>query len=265
MARPPVKPFNTAPFGAYGFVRHTAAEGACGLGQHPCTHWGSDIVAPAGTVVAAPTDGWILVSRDWGNTHPYGGFGPGLVVFAHDDRKWLKDTGQASGLVPKDRDNLDAPFGVTMYYSLLGHINQSYAQNYDPNELEVTNGSKAAKNYEKIGTAPSIQNGALRVKPWPTKYQYVKEGQPLGTVRADMRHVHWSIFRGPIGEFNAEGTYDPGLWLRTYDPGNDYTIAPASPIATGYTGDKGGGGTDVGKLVIGAFLAWGVSKLLEGK
>ena len=69
----------------YGAVRETPADGGCGIGTHPCHHWGAVIVGPTGTVVKAPTNGWVLVSQET-DSPPFSGYGPAVVLFAHDDR-----------------------------------------------------------------------------------------------------------------------------------------------------------------------------------
>lgn len=68
--------------GAYGFVRRTPADGGCGVGSHPCTHYGVDLVASEGARVVSPVDGWVVYAV--GAIPPFKGFDPAVCVIEED-------------------------------------------------------------------------------------------------------------------------------------------------------------------------------------
>jgi murein DD-endopeptidase MepM/ murein hydrolase activator NlpD len=75
----PVWPTKLSPHGAFGYVRKTPADGACGTKGHPCTHPGSDVLGASGTPVKAPEDG-VIVKAASGSSSPFGGYGPWVIV-----------------------------------------------------------------------------------------------------------------------------------------------------------------------------------------
>lgn len=82
-AMAPLADYTVTPHGAYGVARVTSADGACGVGAHPCRHWGLDmrpavrrawVVAPERAVVR-------YVDRDASaSAAPLGGYGPGSLL-----------------------------------------------------------------------------------------------------------------------------------------------------------------------------------------
>lgn len=103
MPRLPVNPpYHTTPHGAFGAVRKSAADGACGWrGIYPCTHNGVDLAAKKGTPVYAPERMRVLLAATDNVTPGLRGFGPGAVravgvsgavhVLGHLDPKWWSE------------------------------------------------------------------------------------------------------------------------------------------------------------------------------
>lgn len=265
MPRPPVTPYNTGAFGSYGQPRADASQGACGVAQYPCKHWGADIVAKPGTVIAAPTNGWVLVSQAAGRTGtpPFSGYHPGVVLFAHDDsyRTW-SDAGEQKPV-------------VSMFYSLLGHVDPKNLRYDSPwKRAEGLTDTDDVKRY--IGHTPTPQlarpkatfNDAMRIKEWPdwAKAQYVKEGEWLAIVPDgwgnQTPHVHWEVRTAPLGNGEA-GTIDPRSWLAMSDPSTPWEAATPSKVSdripSKFEADSGDG---LGKLIVGAGIAYLLSELL---
>lgn len=69
--------------GSYKFVRKTPADGGCGVGTYPCTHWGVDLVAAAGARVVSPVDGHVVYAV--GAIPPFKGFDPAVCVIEDAD------------------------------------------------------------------------------------------------------------------------------------------------------------------------------------
>ncbi len=87
MPRWPTGPFSTHRTGCYGCVRYTSEDGACGVHGYPCVHWGADLFA-ADPNVFAPDSGVIVAVSD-GNSAPWVGYGPGVVVMKGDSGQFL--------------------------------------------------------------------------------------------------------------------------------------------------------------------------------
>lgn len=81
--RLPVARYRVSPHGGYAFVRETPADGACGIGTHPCTHPGLDMVplVPHDWCVAPERSVVRYVARD-NDTSPLRGYGPCAVLLA---------------------------------------------------------------------------------------------------------------------------------------------------------------------------------------
>jgi murein DD-endopeptidase MepM/ murein hydrolase activator NlpD len=78
MARWPTSSFVLAGTRDYGAVRRTPADGGCGIGSYPCTHYGMDLVPKDGdSRVFAPESGTIVDIAF--NTTPYVGYGPSTI------------------------------------------------------------------------------------------------------------------------------------------------------------------------------------------
>lgn len=79
--RLPVDRYRVSPHGGYAKVRLTPADGACGIGTHPCTHPGLDMVplVPHEWCVAPEHCVVRFVARD-NATKPLSGYGPGAVL-----------------------------------------------------------------------------------------------------------------------------------------------------------------------------------------
>lgn len=80
----PIRPATITPNGAFGAVRLTSAQGACGVSSHPCTHLGVDLRAPSGSPVYAPVRGMVVATGD-GESSPWRGYGPFVVVILGAD------------------------------------------------------------------------------------------------------------------------------------------------------------------------------------
>lgn len=69
--------------GDYAFVRRTPADGGCGVGTYPCTHWGLDLVALPGSRVVSPVNGFVVYAV--GAVPPFKGFDPAVCVIEDED------------------------------------------------------------------------------------------------------------------------------------------------------------------------------------
>jgi murein DD-endopeptidase MepM/ murein hydrolase activator NlpD len=87
MPRWPTGSFSTHRTGCYGCVRLTTNDGACGVSGYPCVHWGMDLFADVNQVVA-PDSGTVVAVSD-GNSAPWVGYGPGVVVMLGDSGRYL--------------------------------------------------------------------------------------------------------------------------------------------------------------------------------
>lgn len=82
----PVERYRVTPHGDYGSHRETPADGACGVGKHPCDHPGFDMSVrdqPARFwEVVAPEHALVrYVDRDGeSDASPLGGYGPGSML-----------------------------------------------------------------------------------------------------------------------------------------------------------------------------------------
>lgn len=83
----PISPLIPGGHGGYLEVRNSPADGSCGVGAYPCKHPGLDVLGMYGTTVVAPEDGTIAVVTD-GNSAPFGGYGPWVVVIAGKSGKF---------------------------------------------------------------------------------------------------------------------------------------------------------------------------------
>lgn len=77
--QPPIWPLVVGNNGAYRALRSTSAQGACGVHGYPCLHPGLDVNGIIGTRVVAPEGGIVVAASD-GNSAPWVGYGPWLVV-----------------------------------------------------------------------------------------------------------------------------------------------------------------------------------------
>ncbi len=82
--QPPIWPLVVGNNGGFMDVRSSPAQGACGVGTYPCKHPGVDVNGSQGTPVKAPENGVIVAVAD-GNSAPFGGYGPWLIVIKGDD------------------------------------------------------------------------------------------------------------------------------------------------------------------------------------
>ena len=73
--------------GCYGCVRMTPADGACGVGSHPCIHYGADLFATDPQVFAPDSGRVVAVSG--GESAPWRGYGPGVEVIKGDSGVFL--------------------------------------------------------------------------------------------------------------------------------------------------------------------------------
>lgn len=77
------------PNGRWGKVRTHAR--LCPGGRAPCTHYGVDLAAAAGTPVRAPESGIVRVARNVapsGRDRPFSGYGPRVVLIEGDSGAW---------------------------------------------------------------------------------------------------------------------------------------------------------------------------------
>jgi len=238
MPRPPLTPWDTGRFGEWDSIRHNPSEGGCGVGSYPCQHFGTDLRAPRGTIVSAPSDGWIIVSTPVSPTKaPFAGYGPSVVLLAHDDRG------------ASDRGFL------SMRYSLLAHLEPSALRWIIPLAGLVTRSGTPGRDTVHDSGAP-VSGGAAAARGWalldddtiakvgrvasgedqgyPANMPYVHEGEPVGEI-GTARHVHWEVRNAPLA--GRSGRLDPRVWLEQHGADVDWTTAPASP--RGKTGSSG--------------------------
>lgn len=256
MPRPPVLPLpGNLGLGDYNAVRTSAASGAACPGGYPCTHKGLDIPGTPGTVVTAPTGGWILVSAP-ANTGVFSGYGPAVVLFAHDDRA-LTGPARSGPLGP----GIGPAFSIR--YSLLSHFDArglNYSLPYSKAEQLLTSsmvaatgpetdmrqlrdsdrqmGPQWAKHPEDLFTAKIAPQAAVdavveRRQPYPSWAIRVEEGQMLGVVGA-ARHIHWEVRTQPLA--GAGGRLNPRDWLAAVDSTSSWQGLPASRVLKGYAG-----------------------------
>jgi len=239
IARPPVTPLLIAPSGAYLAVRSSPADGSCGVHPYPCHHPGVDLQAPLGTAVSAPHSGWVLVSQAT-NDPPFEGYGPAVVLLAHDDGRANPGRG-GSGEI------------YSLRYSLLAHL--------DPNSLRFNAPWKRAEGLTETNDPKRYQilegGTAARVAKWPTWAQHVEAGEFLGNI-GEAGHVHWEVRINPMRSLGgAQDLVDPLAWLHDYDPSLPWDTTSASPITPG-RGKKGG----LGDLLVWGGIAYALSELL---
>lgn len=86
-AQPPIYPLEIGAHGGWLEVRSSEADGACGVHGYPCKHPGVDVAGTMGTLVVAPESGTIVMATD-GNSAPFVGYGPWLVVIQGDSGKF---------------------------------------------------------------------------------------------------------------------------------------------------------------------------------
>lgn len=190
MPRPPINPVVVTPHGGYGYERSDASEGACGVHDYPCTHWGLDCAGSVGDTVVAPCDAWVLASFAT-NTPPFTGYGPSVVLLAHDDGD--------------DRRGV-----LSFRYSLLAHLEpRSLRYSIDPDRDFLA--SHASANYDILADGTYA---AKRLKAGSTMV-HVSEGEELGYIGA-AHHVHWEVRISPLGS-GGVGTMDPLGWLAGQD------------------------------------------------
>lgn len=132
MSRAPIVPLIVGNNGSYGFVRSSPAQGSCGTKSYPCRHPGVDVVGKAGTDVHAPEDGTVIAAAD-GNSAPYGGYGPWLIVM----------------------------LGASGKYHLLGHLDPAYLM-MAPVGLKVSEGQVVGKT-----SSTNHTHWEVRRKPYP--------------------------------------------------------------------------------------------------
>lgn len=252
MPQPPVTPYATGRTGHYGAVRETPADGGCGIGQHPCHHWGADIVGPTGTVVKAPTNGWVLVSQET-DSPPFSGYGPAVVLFAHDDRVDPSTSDfERDRMVKSGNPDEMRRAAITMEYSLLAHLDPDTLRYNLP--FQQARGLWDVKKQSDKYFYPSSGN-IVRYQSWPSWAQYVKEGEWVGLI-GPFKHVHWEVREGPL-ELGPDGTRDPRAWLTLADPSKTWEQAPASPMSTRETRKSGGG---LGTLIVIAGVLYAISE-----
>lgn len=212
MARPPVTPVIVYPTGAYEAVRRSPADGACGVHAYPCVHPGEDLRAKKGKPVAAPHDGWVLVSMST-DSAPFSGYGPSVVLLAHDDRP------TSLGVV-----SLGQP-SRAFRYSLLAHLDPSRLVYKQP----IPAGALDTGNYNAVDDGTGVATLALTdklIRPdggdvrdnterGASGLSFVREGEVLGYIGA-AGHVHWEIRKQPFGTHGIGATMDPTLWLAHY-------------------------------------------------
>lgn len=80
MPRWPTAPFSPHRTGCYRCQRLTPADGACGVRDYPCTHWGIDTFTLNGSRNVWAPERSVVVAVSDGSSAPFVGFGPGVVL-----------------------------------------------------------------------------------------------------------------------------------------------------------------------------------------
>jgi murein DD-endopeptidase MepM/ murein hydrolase activator NlpD len=261
----PLENFSVLRYGAYGAVRHSASEGACGpkpgepmnpgsadeearirAARYPCTHYGVDLSAPQGTRVVAPHDGWVLY---WGpaNDAPFVGYSPWVILIAHDDVRdplWDRIKKQANEPLIANWH----PTAQSARYSLIGHLAPmpGVSPRIPMSDFMFKTDDKKRWRRLKDGTI------VMTFEPHPDRYIYT--GDDIGTV-SDRNHVHWEIRTSPLA--GKSGRIDPmELWRTSYKvPTPDGVVLPPPP--------KEGGG--IGMLLLALALGSSTKKRSGGR
>lgn len=245
VARPPVTPVVFGATGAYGAVRSDPKDGACGIHPYPCTHPGVDLEAPKGTDVVAPHAGWVLVSQAT-NDPPFVGYGPAVVLLAHDDYM----EGKRDEIGPSQQSQLEFKAPRTLRYSLLAHL--------DPLSLKYALPWKQAQGLTDTDDAKKwrkLDDGTIaRIADWPGWAVHVNAGDLLGAI-GDAGHVHWEMRTSPLKELGDVSLMNPLGWLHAYDPSIPWDQVPAAPVDR----RRAGGAGELVKL---GLALWALNELL---
>lgn len=254
MPRPPIIPFETVKgAGEWDAVRTT--KGGCGVGTPPCQHFGFDAIGKGGTSVAAPDNGWVLVSQPV-TGYPFAGYDPAVVLLAHDDR---------------DRSD-----HVSTRYTLLGHLTADSLRYRIPwskamgfveasaidDKRRAEHGWLMLDDGSVVKTKPGLVGaGPDAIVEMPSWAPYVKEGETLGTTAPGYDHTHWEVRIQPLAGpkvtapdgTSVFGRIDPVGWLKVVDPGGGWQLLSPShvpPAAPPKKKDDGLGWLVVGGLVL---------------
>jgi murein DD-endopeptidase MepM/ murein hydrolase activator NlpD len=276
----PLKSFDVRRFGAHGAQRRSKADGACGskdpIGEarelaeastqderdaiiakrYPCTHWGADLSAPAGSKVFAPKDGWILYDGP-ATDAPFKGYGPWVMLIAHADAgasMWQRVKKWATGPL---FDVLDFPEKVvSITYSLISHLANkpgSGAHVKLPADIwgSISPGSVTASSHwaklkgtdtrGRIGDRGRAMMSAADAFDDPAdtggsrSNRRVFAGEEIGLV-SSANHIHWEIRNAPLAD--AIGRFDPIEWARQ---GYGLMLPGGAKVAPAASGDGGGG------------------------
>jgi hypothetical protein len=244
---PPVLPVDVVPFGGYMAVRHDPSQGSCGVGTYPCSHPGIDLGAPPGTVVHAPADGWVWVSQAWSGQAPFGGYGPAIVLIAHDDGESRDVASQRWSLLAHlDPDTLR--FSRTWEWGLMEQTDKppgrAWWHKRDVNAWDFVN------LHDSASPSAQLLDQAF----------YVHAGDAVGHV-GPFSHVHWEVRDAPLASISS-GLENPLSWL-SQRSSIDWTQAPTppewkvGPFPTS-TAKKPRGSS----LVVAAIVGWAAYELL---
>jgi murein DD-endopeptidase MepM/ murein hydrolase activator NlpD len=204
-------------------------------------HPGVDLAAPKGTAVVAPHDGWLLFSGPAGGQAPWAGYGPAVVLLAHDDvsDSWWKRLGQH--ITPSWLPDFMTytPGGGYLQdtaqaavYTVLAHLDPRtlpFERAMDSRVAEVWGRHNVDSHdwRERPGDGPSMgpqhlmtfQPGDGRKEAWSNmkdpSARYVTKGQILGYI-GDAGHVHWETRVSPLGTHASQQTINPWSWLVSY-------------------------------------------------
>jgi len=271
----PLASFKVAEFGKYAARRFRPDQGACGVTGFPCTHWGADLSAPAGSTVRVPFNGYVLYHGP-ANKPPFVGYGPYVALIAHADtdtplssRVWQWATGP---LV----DVFDLPEGaVSVRYSLIAHLS-------DPTSLPGFYDDPKDKELAEFPLVDDIWNAA-KPKPDPDRWRPMQSakqnvvmytdadgakssrlvfaGQKLGTVAESAHpHIHWELRTSPVTPA-ASGTWRLNP-IDVFAQGYGLPLPEGLPPQRQQAPTSGGGGA--GALVLLAALAFGRKKKRKG-
>lgn len=271
----PVRAFNVHKFGAFGAVRSSSKDGACGTKPYPCTHRGADLSAPAGTPVYVPFDGYVLYHGP-ADAPPFVGFGPWVALIAHADRGTSISSRVWEWLTGPLVDIADLPEGaVSVRYSLIGHLAAPGSGlveladdggNRDPRAaprpIEVRPVPLVADIWEATRPKPNADHWRVQQDAKQNVVMYtdadgvqadrmVFAGQKLGHV-SSKNHVHWELRTSPISPSVI------GTWK--IDPVETFRQVYQVPLPKGARVPSRGGGGGAGILLLLAALVLGGRK-----
>lgn len=261
-----------------------------GIDLNPSKEWWQTHKTAAGFPVFAPFNGWILYSGPVPNSKDddisrwLAGYGPGVVLLAHDDHDDAKlyDPGE----------NLPWPRVTSWRYSLLAHVKPLFDIALDPDvrKLQLARGGRGKVDESKWIPGVLTNAGAtsrisdlMTYEPDERRQailqggRYVSKGTLLGEMTARERHTHWEVrttpfaspgpLEGPFGtpgptqgtataiEIAQQTRVNPHAWIARY-----VDVAASPPQQQAPAPIKSEDGDDWGWLILAGLGLYVVSE-----